>query len=110
MQAKHSRHKFCKIFNHWTEKYFFLSIFNWRDIILKNVAKSLQNKDNEKGFTLIELMIVVAIIGILAALAIPLLDMYRGKAFNAAAASDVRTIKTALEAYYSDHQVYISNI
>ena len=38
-------------------------------------------KSNEKGFTLIELMIVIAIIGILAAIAIPNFIAYRDKAF-----------------------------
>lgn len=61
---------------------------------------------SKKGFTLIELLIVVAIIGILAAIAIPQFSAYRLKAFNSAAASDVRNFKTALEASYTDNQTY----
>jgi len=60
----------------------------------------------EKGFTLIELMIVVAIIGILAAIAIPQFSNYRIKAFNAAAVSDLHTARLAEEALFADYQVY----
>jgi len=60
----------------------------------------------DKGFTLIELMIVVAIIGILAAIAIPQFSSYRVKAFNSAAESDLRNVMTAEEATYADAQTY----
>ena len=63
-------------------------------------------KGNQKGFTLIELLIVVAIIGILAAIAIPQFASYRQKAFDAAATSDQKTIKTELEGYYTDNYHY----
>jgi len=61
---------------------------------------------DQKGFTLVELMIVVAIIGILAAIAIPQFTSYRAKAFNSAAQSDLRNFKTAMEAAYADDQQY----
>ncbi len=65
---------------------------------------------NEKGFTLIELMIVVAIIGILAAIAIPQFSNYRTKAFNSAAISDLHTARMAEEAVFADYQVYGASV
>ena len=61
---------------------------------------------NESGFTLIELMIVVAIIGILAAIAIPQFSAYREKAFCASAESNVRNFMTAEEAYFATEYSY----
>jgi len=69
---------------------------------------NISNK--EKGFTLIELMIVVAIIGILAAIAIPQFSNYRTKAFNAAAVSDLHTARLAEEAVFADYQAYGSTV
>jgi type IV pilus assembly protein PilA len=61
---------------------------------------------NEKGFTLIELMIVIAIIGILAAIAIPNFVSYRQRSYNSAAQSDLKNATTAQEAYYVDWGIY----
>jgi prepilin-type N-terminal cleavage/methylation domain-containing protein len=63
-------------------------------------------KNNEKGFTLIELMIVIAIIGILAAIAIPQFSAYRQRSYNSSANADLRNAATAQEAYYVDSMTY----
>ena len=63
-------------------------------------------RKNQKGFTLIELLIVVAIIGILAAIAIPQFSAYRQKAYNSAANSDLKNVKTGMEAYQAENQAY----
>ena len=66
----------------------------------------LKTLRSTKGFTLIELLIVVAIIGILAAIAIPQFSAYRAKAYNSAAQSDLKNMKTGMEAFMADNQQY----
>ena len=70
------------------------------------MLSKFRKNPNQKGFTLIELLIVVAIIGILAAIAIPQFASYRKKAFDAAAQSDIKTMRTELEGYYTDNFHY----
>jgi prepilin-type N-terminal cleavage/methylation domain-containing protein len=56
---------------------------------------------NKKGFTLIELMIVIAIIGILAAIAIPNFIAYRDKSFCSKAESDANNVAAVIADYFS---------
>jgi type IV pilus assembly protein PilA len=60
-------------------------------------------KEGQKGFTLIELMIVIAIIGILAAIAIPQFTKYKSRGYIASTISDAKNVYTAVLAYVGDH-------
>ena len=68
------------------------------------------NGNRESGFTLIELMIVIAIIGILAAIAIPNFINYRMRAYDADAQSAIKNLMTAEEAYFADNVIYTATI
>ena len=101
----------------WFQRIFLvirLVLPQWREIcnirarIHLGLDYSMARRINSKGFTLIELLIVVAIIGILAAVAIPQFAAYRKKAYNAAALTDLRTVKSVVESYYLDNFYYPS--
>ncbi len=70
------------------------------------MAAKFWKKPNSKGFSIVELMVVTGVIGVLAAVAIPQFGSYRVKAQNAAAESDLRNVKSALELYYIEHKAY----
>jgi type IV pilus assembly protein PilA len=67
--------------------------------MLKNIRNKMQD---DKGFTLIELMVVVLIIAILIAIAIPTFLGLRRRAQDRAAQSDLRNGLTAAKAYFTD--------
>ena len=65
-------------------------------------------KRNSKGFTLIELMIVVAIIGILAAIAIPNFMSYQCKSKQSEAKTNLGAIATSMESYNAEFNKYVA--
>jgi type IV pilus assembly protein PilA len=71
--------------------------------MLKNFRTKMQD---DKGFTLIELMVVVLIIAILIAIAIPTFLGLRRRAQDRAAQSDLRNALTAAKAFYTDDESY----
>ena len=71
------------------------------------MLKALRTRmQDDKGFTLIELMVVVLIIAILIAIAIPTFLGLRRRAQDRAAQSDLRNAMTAAKAFYTDAEVY----
>ena len=68
--------------------------------------RKIFNLKNKKGFTLIELMIVVAIIGILSAIAIPNFISFRLKAKTSEAKSNLGAIRSCQETYKTETESY----
>ena len=61
-------------------------------------------KRGAPGFTLVELMIVIAIIGVLASIAVPNFMAYRKKGYNASAQADAHNLLKAFNAYRTEHK------
>ena len=76
--------------------------------MLARLRKAMEEKD--QGFTLIELLVVTIIIGILAAIAIPVFLNQRKKGWDAQAKADLKNMATAQETHLTDSGSYTSTL
>jgi prepilin-type N-terminal cleavage/methylation domain-containing protein len=67
-------------------------------------------RHHEGGFTLVEILIVIVIIGILAAISIPQFQDTKSRAALAVLKTDLRNLRSAEEGYYFEHDAYTSVI
>ena len=63
---------------------------------------------NNRGFTLLELLVTLTIVSIITAIAVPQYREYRQKGFDARASSDLRNVAIAQEAHFLEHEEYLT--
>ena len=83
--------------------------------ILENTGEPAISAKNRavlsrKGFSLIEILMVVAIIAVLAGIAIPQLSRHRTRSYNTSAVADLKNAAIAQEAYFADKQQYCATL
>ena len=70
-----------------------------------SIMRRKQNKKGEEGFTLIELIVVIAILGFLLAIAIPRYTTSRAKAAASASAANLKNLANAVELYATENNL-----
>jgi general secretion pathway protein G len=63
-------------------------------------------RHNDKGFTLVELLIVIVILGVLAGIVVFAVNGITDRGVTAACKADIQTVQTASEAYYAEYGYY----
>jgi len=71
--------------------------------MIMKMRNMMNRRPNQKGFTLVELIVVMAILAILAAIAVPKYNQVTANANNQATSSNVRTIVSAVQLYQAAH-------
>ena len=75
---------------------------------MRSSAAELQIRaDQEAGFTLVELLVVIVVIGVLTVIAAISYLGFKDRADNTTAKSNVRTVVPAITAYYGEHSTYV---
>ncbi len=65
--------------------------------------------NRRRGFTFVELLVVMLLIGALSSMAVPRFRDYKTRAFVAAMQSDLANLKIAEESYWAEHQKYVTD-
>src|SRR5437660_9007180 len=73
-------------------------------------VRYLNPASSNRGFTLLELMVVIAVVGILAAIAIQQFSLYRSRATDASMRSDLKNAALAMESYYGEFLDYPASV
>ena len=74
------------------------------------IARFRPSQHRDHGFSLLEVLVVMAVIGLLAAIAIPQFMSYRSEAIDAQLKSDLRNAAVAIESYYAKKNVLPASI
>jgi type IV pilus assembly protein PilA len=72
--------------------------------------KPLKKLSSDEGFTLLELIVVVAVLGILAAIAIQQFSIFRSRAIDTSMRSDLKNAALAMESYYGEFLSYPGSV
>lgn len=72
--------------------------------------RGVRGRRRARGFTLIEVLTVLAVVGILTSIAVVRTGSARGRAYRSAMQEDLRAIAIAQENYYAENRTYTSNI